>query len=326
MSRPLRIQYPGAWYHVINRGRRREEIFKDKSDFESFIDLLEELNEVYNVKTAAYCLMSNHYHILIQTLDGNISRAMRHLNGVYTQRFNRRHRFDGQLFRGRYKSILVESDSYALELVRYIHRNPLEAGIVDNLQKYSWSSHKAYLSSAKKWKWLYKEYILKMFSDSIPEGIRSYKRFVLQETLPEINQIFSRRKLPSILGSNSFIDNIKSKFFSHKDIEFIPEVKQLAPDTERIINAVCKFYQVKRTYLFKSRRGQNNEPRNVAIYLIRYVRNDTIPEVADFFGINRCSSVGSVIARMKNGMRDNRNLKKRVEEIRSSVIKSQERT
>ncbi|MDY7035489.1 MAG: transposase, partial [Thermodesulfobacteriota bacterium] len=104
MSRPLRIQFPGAWYHVMNRGRHGEEIFAKKEDYLSFLDLLEELDEVYNVKVAAYCLLSNHYHLLIQTLDSNLSRSMRHLNGVYTQRYNRRHGYDGQLFRGRYKS------------------------------------------------------------------------------------------------------------------------------------------------------------------------------------------------------------------------------
>ena len=112
MSRPLRIQYPDAWYHVMNRGRRGEKIFTAKEDFWSFVILLEELAEVFNVNVAAYCLMSNHYHILVQTPDANLSRSMRHLNGVYTQRFNKRHCCDGQLFRGRYKSIVVESDSY----------------------------------------------------------------------------------------------------------------------------------------------------------------------------------------------------------------------
>ena len=153
MSRPLRIQYQDAWYHIMNRGRRGEKIFETREDYLTFIDLLKELNDVFSVKIAAYCLMSNHYHILIHTPEANLARAMRHLNGVYTQRYNKRHGCDGQLFRGRYKSIVIESDSYALELVRYIHRNPLEAGIVDNVEKYQWISHKIYLSYAKKWKW-----------------------------------------------------------------------------------------------------------------------------------------------------------------------------
>jgi len=100
MSRPLRIQFPDAWYHVMNRGRRGEKIFSTKEDYWSFIDLLKELAEVFNVKVAAYCLMSNHYHLLIQTPDANLSRSMRHLNGVYTQRYNKKHSCDGQLFRG----------------------------------------------------------------------------------------------------------------------------------------------------------------------------------------------------------------------------------
>jgi len=175
MSRPLRIQFPGAWYHVMNRGRRGETVFKKKEDYVSFLDLLKELDEVYHVKVAAYCLLPNHYHLLIQTPNANLSRSMRHVNGVYTQRYNRRHNYDGQLFRGRYKSIVIESDSYALELVRYIHRNPLEAGLVDTLQHYPWSSHTPYLSHAKKYQWLYKGYILKLFSPSESESIRLYK-------------------------------------------------------------------------------------------------------------------------------------------------------
>ena len=127
-----------------------------------FIDLLIEISEMWDVNVAAYCLMTNHYHILLQTPDGNISRCMRHLNSVYTQRYNRRHGFDGQLFRGRYKSILVCNDSHLLQLVRYIHKNPVKAGMVKDMPDYVWSSYKGYLSYAKKWKWLYKDYIFSM--------------------------------------------------------------------------------------------------------------------------------------------------------------------
>ena len=144
MSRPLRIQYRDGWYHVMNRGRRGERVFETNKNYWSFIDLLGELHEVFNVRIAAYCLMPNHYHLLVQTPDANLSRSMRHLNGVYTQRYNKTHGCDGQLFKRRYKSIVLESDSYSLELVRYIHRNPLEAGLVENIKKYQWSSHRFY--------------------------------------------------------------------------------------------------------------------------------------------------------------------------------------
>jgi len=129
MSRPIRIAYPKAWYHVMNRGRRAENIFLEKFDYKMFVALLQETSEAWNIRIAAFCLMPNH-HLLVHTPEANISRAMCHLNGVYTQRFNSWHHLDGPLFRGRYKSILVSGDSYLLQLVRYIHRNPLKQALL----------------------------------------------------------------------------------------------------------------------------------------------------------------------------------------------------
>jgi len=322
MSRPLRIQYPDAWYHVMNRGRRGEEVFTGKNDYTAFIELLKELVEDYNVKIAAYCLMTNHYHLLVQTPDANISRSMRHLNGVYTQRFNRIHLCDGQLFRGRYKSIIVDGDSYLLELLRYIHRNPLEAGIVDKLNKYSWSSHKGYLTAAKKWDWLHKNFILSLFSKIKAESIRRYQQFVSKETPEEINQILARKKLPAAIGSNLFVDKIKEMFFSNKTHEEVPESRFLAPDVDRIVEEVCKYYNVTRDDILVSKRGHFNEPRNVAIYLIRCIRNDTLKGVGKVFGIDKNSTVGSVVERVKREMEKNKNISKRVENLKNILEKS----
>ena len=136
MSRPLRIQYPNAWYHVMNRGGRGRAIFESGDDFERFIDILKETIELFSLRVSAYCLMTDHYHLLVQTPDGNLSRCMRHINGVYTQRYNVEHGLDGPLFRGRYKSILVGEDSYLLQLVRYVHKNPLRAGMVKSCELY----------------------------------------------------------------------------------------------------------------------------------------------------------------------------------------------
>ena len=324
MSRPLRIQYPDAWYHVMNRGRRGEDVFTGKKDYNAFINLLKELVEDYNVKIAAYCLMSNHYHLLVQTPTANISRAMRHLNGVYTQRFNKIYHCDGQLFRGRFKSILVDADSYLLELLRYIHRNPLESGMVDNINKYTWSSHKAYLSGSKKWDWLHKKYILSLFSRNGGESIRRYKQFVSKGTLEEINQILARKKLPTVIGSKSFVEKIKELFFADKKHEEVPESRYLAPDIDKIIEEVCKFYNVNRGVLFSSRRGLFNEPRNVAIYLIKRLRGDTLKEVGKIFGIEKNSTVSSVVERLKLEIERNKNLNKRIGSLRDKLTKSQE--
>ena len=323
MSRPLRIHYPDAWYHVMNRGRRGDAIFSKDKDYIAFIDLLKGIVEDYNVRVSAYCLMSNHYHLLVQTPDSNISRAMRHLNGVYTQRYNRVNHCDGQLFRGRYKAILVEADSYLLELLRYIHRNPLEAGLVDNLQKYNWSSHRGYLSQANKWDWLHKRFALSLFSKDHTESIRSYKRFVTQEVPDEINKILGSRKLPPVMGTKKFIDKIKDLFFSDKSHEEVPEAKSLAPDPDRILEAVAKFYRVRIDDLLVSRRGYFNEPRSVALYLVRRLRGDTLKVAGEVFEIHKNSTVSSSVDRVKYEMSRNKGMRLCVKELIQILSNSQ---
>jgi len=256
-----------------------------------------------------------HYHLLVQTPDANLSRAMRHLNGVYTQRYNRIHHCDGQLFRGRFKAILVEADSYLLELLRYIHRNPLEAGLVENLQKYNWSSHKGYLSKAKKWDWLYKRFPLSLFSKDYAESIRLYKQFVTQKVPDEINRILGHGKLPPMLGTKKFLDKIKDLFFSDKTHEEVPEAKILAPDPARILDAVVNLYEITIDELCSSRRGYFNEPRNVTIYLMRRLRSDTLKAAGEVVRINKNSTVSSIIDRVKYEMRRDKGIRLRVEKL-----------
>jgi hypothetical protein len=211
-----------------------------------------------------------------------------------------------------------------MELVRYIHRNPLEAGLIDNLQKYIWSSHKGYLSSAKKWDWLYKEYILSLFAERGADRIRIYRQFVSKEVPVEINDILGRKKLPTLMGNDDFIGKIKSRFFSKKRHVEVPESRSLAPEANRIIEEACKFYNVTRDDLLSSRRGHFNEPRNVAIYLIRRLRHDTLRGVGESFGIDRNSTVSSVVERLEIEVKRNKKLKKRIEDLKLTLSKSQE--
>lgn len=324
MSRPLRIQYPDAWYHVMNRGRRGETVFLDKQDYSMFVELLKEVVDMYKVRVAAYCLIPSHVHLLIQTPGGDLARCMRHLNGIYTQRFNRAHHCDGHLFRGRYKSILVDANSYLLELVRYIHRNPLEAGLVKELNKYAWSSHKGYLSNAKKWDWLHKSFILSLFGREKREAIKTYKKFISMETPEGINRIFSKSKFPSMLGSESFMNKVKGKFFQAKRHDEIPQSRRLAPDAEKIREAICKAYGVEESSLLSSRRGVLNEPRNVAIFLMRHLRGEKLEVIGRQFGISKYSSVSSVIEKMKEEMSMDRKLRMRVKNIENRLLNSQQ--
>lgn len=129
MSRPLRILYPGAVYHVMNRGLAKRATFLEEADHARFVELLEDLAQRWRVRIFAYCCMTTHFHLLLQTPDPNLPRIMRHLGGLYTQRFNRTYGRDGPLFRGRYKAIVVQAEAYLLQVVRYIHLNPVAADL-----------------------------------------------------------------------------------------------------------------------------------------------------------------------------------------------------
>jgi REP element-mobilizing transposase RayT len=319
MSRPLRIEYPGAWYHVMNRGRRSENLFSDKHDYLMFIDLLIEISEMWNANIAAYCLMTDHYHILLQTPDGNISRCMRHLNSVYTQRYNRRHGFDGQLFRGRFKSILVCNDSHLLQLVRYIHKNPVKAGMVKDMQDYEWSSYKGYLSYAKKWKWLQKDYIFSMITTKKRGRLKPFIEFMHKDDSKEVTRLFSLKKLPSFFGPVSFITGIKEKYYFKKKSYEVPESKSLSPTSDTIISAVCENYGVSFNELLITRRGVFNEPRNIAVYLLRQIRGENLNNIGEMFNIKAYSTVSGIIRRISRVIKYNRNIKKQIEKIQDSI-------
>lgn len=323
MSRPLRIEYPEAWYHVMNRGRRKEHIFLSSKDYASFLDLLHETMATWNLRVAAYCLMPTHYHLLVQTPGANISRCMRHIDGVYTQRFNRAHESDGSLFRGRYKSILVGGDSYLLQLVRYIHRNPLRAGLSDSLEKYPWTTHRAYLSDAESWNWVHKEPLLAVLSPNVRGRITAYRRFVALEDPETVIDLFEKKKWPAILGSQRFVSRTREKFYSGKMHEEIPQPRELAPTLETIRKTVCSSYRISENDLEHSRRGIWNEARNVAIYLTRRLRGETLGRIGEQYQMSRYSSVSSVMQRMKRLIDTDQALRKKVERIASQLTKSQ---
>ncbi|MBW2202216.1 MAG: transposase [Deltaproteobacteria bacterium] len=321
MSRPLRIDYPNAWHHVMNRARRGTDVFLDKADYQQFIDLLQQTAELFNVNVAAYCLMPTHYHLMLQTPDANLSRCMRHLNGVYTQKYNVNHGWDGTLFRGRYKSILVGADSYVLQLIRYIHRNPIKAGLVKRLDRYAWSSHKGYISTAKKWSWLYKEFVLQMLTEQVSSQIGIYKQFMAQQQDKDFIRVVEREKQPAMLGSNEFISWVKDRFFKKKIDKEITASKGLAPDTERIISEVSQHYEASSSEITAVRRGIENEPRDVAIYLIRSMRSDPLMRIGERFGLTQYSSVSSVVLRVKAKLQKDKRFKERLAHIESKILK-----
>ena len=307
----------------MNRGRRSEVIFSEKADYSEFLDLLMEISEIWNANIAAYCLMPNHYHVLLQTPEGNISRCMRHINGLYTQRYNRRHGFDGQLFRGRYKSILVCNDSHLLQLVRYIHKNPVRDGMVKDMEKYEWSSYKGYLSYSKKWKWLHKDYIFSMITPKKKGRLKPFIEFMEDDDSQEVTNLFSKKNLPSIFGPESFITKMKEEYYFSKTDYEIPESKSLAPSSDDILSVICGYYNVSFNELLESRRGVFNKPRNVAIYLLRNLRGDNLNDIKNIFKINAYSTVSNIIQTVSRLTKFDRKFRQQIEKIKNEISKGQ---
>lgn len=154
MSRPLRIEFPGAIYHVTARGDRREDIFVDDDDRLTFLSIIAQAMERFEAQVLSYCLMGNHYHFVLHTRQANLSRLMRHVNGVYTQAFNRRHDKVGHLLQGRFKAVLVDRDAYLLEVCRYVELNPVRSGMVQSPSQWVWSSYRAHVGEVGTPAWL----------------------------------------------------------------------------------------------------------------------------------------------------------------------------
>jgi putative transposase len=203
MARSLRIEYPGAFYHVTSRGNERKEVYCSDKDRVQFLSYLESATSRYGGRVHVYCLMSNHYHLLVETPRGNLSQIMGHINGAYTTYFNVQRQRAGHLFQGRYKAILVEQEEYAEELSRYIHLNPVRAKIVESPEDYTWSSYRSYAGLMQSPEWLREELILAHFGPDARVARQRYRDFVEGAIGQEHKNPFETMVASTILGRNS---------------------------------------------------------------------------------------------------------------------------
>jgi len=224
MARPMRIEYPGAVYHITSRGNARERIYLEDEDYTGFLDCLCSVAKKFNWIVHAYCLMSNHYHLLIETPEGNLSRGMRQLNGIYTQQFNRRHNRVGHILQGRYRAIVVDKNNYLLELCRYIVLNPVRAGIVRGPKQWRWSSYKDTAGNGKGIACLTKDWILSQFSMERGEAVIRYREFVRNGLTAETP--WKEIKGQLYLGDENFIDRIKKLIRGKETLKEIPRIQR----------------------------------------------------------------------------------------------------
>jgi putative transposase len=284
MARPLRLSFENAFYHITARGIRKDKIFYSDKDKEVFVDKMNETFEKYSFVCYAYCLMDNHYHLFIKTPLANISQGMHYLNTSYANWFRAKHKLTGSIFQGRYKSILVDADSYVLVLSAYIHLNPLRAGMVENINNYPFSSFLDYIGKRKPAiKRLDMSLILNKFSDKTVQAQKLYKEFVVNNS--NIQSPIKEAFRGIALGSDNFIEKIKEKIKSLGEDREIKETRNMkAFNSDEIVKAITDCFNIKKDELFKKQRG--NIHRQLALYLIKKHTAMPLKEIGELFNMD----------------------------------------
>lgn len=277
MARPLRIEFSGALYHVTSRGDAREDIFRDDRDRKVLLEVLARVIERMHWRCHAYCLMGNHYHLLIETPEPNLARGMRHLNGIYTQRFNWRHLRTGHVFQGRYNAILVDRDSYLLELARYIALNPVRAGFTQTPERWVWSSYRATAGLETAPSWLTVKGVLGQFGGDFAGAQQSFADFVCQgKGLPSV---WCELRQQIYLGGDQFIDRVLRTATSSDDLSEVPRMQR------RLVRPLA-WYQ------------DRFDKRTMAMTEAYRSGNYTLAQIARHFGVHY-----STVSRAVNGKR-----------------------
>ncbi|MFV1985190.1 MAG: transposase [Thiohalomonadales bacterium] len=325
MPRPPRIEYENAYYHVMNRGKGRQRIFHSDAYYHAFLSCLAEASERFDVIVHGYCLMSNHYHLLLQTRHANLGRVMRHINGVYTQRYNRLKHTDGPLFRGRYKAIVIEKDSYLLQLSRYIHRNPIELKqpLVKKLEQYRWSSYPAYINKDKTPHWLHRDTLYEMLGQR--QKYQGYEIYVMQGNDTDIKKFYSRTNIPGAMGQSSFIEWLQDEIIPEVDDKtLVNTVLQHKLTIKEIIQYVALYYKLETKQLTTVVKGPGKGllARKIAMYLCQQLGGYQLTDIMESFELSNRGSVSFITSQIRRNCGENRKLEKEINDIKSYIIKN----
>jgi len=290
MARPLRMDYPDAFYHVLSRGNERKEIFRDEKDHLRFLDTLGKMVERFKLEVHAYVLMKNHFHLLVHTKEANLSRAIQWLGVSYSVWFNRRHQRSGHLFQGRFKSFLIENDRYFTAMCLYIHGNPLRAGVVKRLLDYWWSSYHAYAGKKPEVSWLTTELILGTYGGSRKRFLRAQQ--VFYEERPNLLEDL---KHGVYLGSEEFsekcIERLKGEGYHEK-----PQARSLlrSRDIRILAIKILKGLGEKDPESVLQVRKYRCQNRDVAMYVLYHLGVYLNKEIGKVFGVGYTAVPGAV--------------------------------
>ncbi len=310
MARPLRITFPGACYHITSRGNERKAVFKSRLDHEKFLQYLESATQRYDALIHVYCMMDNHYHLLLETPSANLPQIMRHVNGAYTTYFNIKRKRSGHLFQGRYKAILVQIDEYAKELSRYIHLNPVRAGMVEKPEAYQWSSYRFYIGKEKAPAWLHRAFLLQYFGEKESVAQDRYQRFVNALVGKEYESPLKNVVSSTLLGNADFISYVKETLLSDKKPDKdLPALKDLAPktSTQDVFDAVDD-----------SLGDDAKLARSVKMYLCQRYTAERLRDLGKHFGISE-SGVSQAGRRVSQWMKKDKGLRREIHKLESRL-------
>lgn len=282
MARPLRLEFAGALYHLTARGNARGEIFLDDEDRRLFAGLLSKEIAQQGWRCYAYCLMSNHFHLLIETPAGNLVSGMRRLNGVYTQAFNRRHGRVGHVLQGRYKAIVVDKESYGLELCRYIVLNPVRAKMVKRPEDWRWSSYRAIAGLVSAPDWLDVDWLLRQFGSDVNRARYAYRRFV-SEGIGQASP-WEHLRGQIWLGGEDFLKRMEKRVRG-TPVANVPKAQQHPSrlTAAEILDKIIRAYRIDESRLL---RRENQTAFKAWVYLLRRAANLPLAEVAKRCGVS----------------------------------------
>jgi len=308
MARPLRIEYEGALYHVTARGNERGKIFFTKTDYRKFKEYLADAQTKYGFIIHCYVLMTNHYHILIETPEKNLSKIMHHLNSSYTTYINIKRKRSGHLFQGRYKAILVDKDSYLLELSRYMHLNPVRAKMVERPEEYQYSSYGAYITGNDELVTITP--VLSAFSQEIISAREKYRAFVESVLNEEMESPFKSVYGGMILGSSSFIKDTLTQIegaLLNREETANRRALLASHGADDIVSIVYERYGLTREELLNTDR---NDLRKTCIYLMKKYAAATNRQIGEQLGGMSSFAVAKAYQRMVMDLKTDASLKK----------------
>jgi REP element-mobilizing transposase RayT len=324
MARPLRIQYPGAVYHVTCRGNERKEIFRDDRDRKTFLEILAKSAKIYNIKIYSYILMENHFHLLVETPLGNLGEFMRHFNITYTSRYNHRHKRVGHLYQGRYKSILVDKANYLSILSRYIHLNPIRIKMTEKkrdeeklqyLKNYKWSSLLGYINSNKKEKFIDYAVVLEEYGGDNDKGRLAYSKRIYADIMEELTM---KDKIigQSIIGGEKFIGWVRDKFLKKQKDRERPSLREI--QKYRAKEDIIKIIEKETGKTIEEIKAERGSIRQILMDMLYRIGGLTGVEIGTLLGVDY-STVSQGRKRLTEKVQRNKKLRQTLNQIEAKL-------